>query len=128
MRRRTHLAAAFAVLAVTAAACGSSDDGGVVDGSDADGATTVSVTGTDALEFDPGSLTAAAGTVTVELTAEDEVDHTFVIEEVGDTEVVAAAPGETATGDIELEAGSYTYYCNVAGHREAGMEGELTVS
>lgn len=126
--RRTHLAAVFAALAVTAAACGSSDDGGVVDDSGADGATTVSATGTDALAFEPGTLSASAGTVTVELTAEDEVEHTFVIEEAGDTEVVAAAAGETATGTIELEADTYTFYCNVPGHRDAGMEGELTVT
>lgn len=126
MTTRTRVAALSAVVALSAAACGTSDDGGADD--DAGGATTVAVTGTDALAFEPETLTATAGTITVELTAEEEVQHTFVVEEAGDTEVAAAAAGETATGTIDLEAGSYTFYCSVPGHRDAGMEGELTVS
>lgn len=87
----------------------------------------VQVTGTDALQFEPDELQAQAGTVAVELTAEDAVEHTFVIEELDDQEVVASAAGETATGSVELESGTYTFYCNVEGHRSAGMEGTLTV-
>lgn len=45
----------------------------------------------------------------------------------GETKKVEAPPGETATGTLKLFAGSYTYYCDVPGHRSAGMEGELTV-
>lgn len=120
---RSRLAATTIAAALALTAC--SSGGG--DSQDA-GASTVAVTGTDGLQFEPSSLTASAGTLTVELTAEPGVEHTFVIEELDDTEVVAAAPGETATGTIDLNADSYTFYCSVEGHRSAGMEGELTVS
>lgn len=85
------------------------------------------VLGTDQLVFDPEQLTADAGEITVALTAEEGVAHDFVIEE-GDEVVTEAAAGETSVGTVELEAGSYTFYCAVPGHRSAGMEGTLEVT
>jgi plastocyanin len=37
------------------------------------------------------------------------------------------APGKTSTISVDLKKGSYTYYCPVPGHRQAGMVGTLTV-
>lgn len=68
----------------------------------------------------------AAGTVTFELVNEGGTPHDVTLEEGG--VIVEAQGGETATGDVTLEPGSYVYYCSVPGHRSAGMEGEFTVS
>lgn len=113
------------VLAVALAGCGG--DGGDT-GDDGDAAAgQVSVVGTDDLKFRPDQLQAAAGEVTVEMTCEEGINHNFVVEEIGDEMVVECDAGETATGTVELEPGTYTFYCNIAGHREAGMEGTLVV-
>lgn len=65
--------------------------------------------------------------MTIELTSEPSAPHTFTIEKLGDHEVVRADGGETASGTDTLEPGSYTFYCSIPGHRQAGMEGTLTV-
>lgn len=76
--------------------------------------------------FDPVELTVRAGEdVAIVLTATD-IEHDFTVEEL-DAHVSAEA-GETADGGLRVDkAGTYTYYCSVEGHREAGMEGTLTV-
>jgi uncharacterized cupredoxin-like copper-binding protein len=79
------------------------------------------------LAFAPERVSAAAGEIEVVIENVGAVEHDFVIEEAGDEVVVLAAPGETASGSIELEAGSYTFYCSIPGHRDAGMEGTLEV-
>lgn len=70
----------------------------------------------------------AAGTVDVELDNQGNIEHNVVIEELDDQLILDAAAGESDSGSVELEPGTYTYYCDVAGHREAGMEGTLTVA
>jgi uncharacterized cupredoxin-like copper-binding protein len=35
--------------------------------------------------------------------------------------------GDVSEIDVDVDAGEYTFYCSVEGHREAGMEGTLTV-
>jgi uncharacterized cupredoxin-like copper-binding protein len=36
-------------------------------------------------------------------------------------------PGKRSTISVDLKKGTYTYYCPVPGHRQAGMVGTLTV-
>lgn len=76
--------------------------------------------------FDPDEIEVAAGEdVAIVLTSTD-ILHDFTIDQL-DAHVAADA-GETATGGLRAdEAGRYTFYCAVAGHREAGMEGTLVV-
>jgi plastocyanin len=66
----------------------------------------------------------------VDLTLENDgaIEHNVTIEQLGDERVLDATGGETDEATVALEAGEYTYYCSVTGHREAGMEGTLTVS
>ena len=89
------------------------------------GARAIDVTGSS-YEFEPGEITIEAGEdVAVVLTATD-IQHDITIDEL-DTHV-SAESGETAEGGLRAdEPGTYTFYCSVEGHREAGMEGTLTV-
>jgi plastocyanin len=84
----------------------------------------LAVTGTDDLTWDPDELEASAGTVEFELTCGAAM-HDLVIDETGD-EVAECMPDETVNGEVELEAGDYTYICTVPGHDR--MVGTLTVS
>ena len=81
-----------------------------------------------ALAFVQDSLSAQAGTVTFQFTNEAPVPHDFNIEQDGEkiagTQVITQAQ-ETLT--VELQPGRYVYYCSVGAHRQAGMEGPLTV-
>lgn len=80
----------------------------------------------DDFAFVPDEITGEPGeNLAIVLTSED-ILHDFTIDEL-DVHV-AADVGETAEGGIsDLEPGTYTYYCSVPGHRQAGMEGTLTV-
>jgi plastocyanin len=84
----------------------------------------VAVVGGDDLTWDPTELTADAGEVTFALSCEQAVNHNLVVD---GEEVAACAPGETASGSMELEAGSYEFVCTVPGH-ERRMRGALEVS
>ncbi|HWN72321.1 MAG TPA: plastocyanin/azurin family copper-binding protein [Solirubrobacterales bacterium] len=81
-----------------------------------------------ALAFDKKSLTAKAGEVTIDFDNPSPIPHNVVIEENG-KELAGFEPiAEGEESDTaELKPGTYTFYCSVPGHREAGMEGTLTV-
>ncbi len=121
---RTTLALFTATLVLVA--CGG-DGGDNPSGEDAVAADGVVLIEARDLEFDPEQVSVAAGEVEFSLNNTGAVEHDLVIEEAGDELVAHADPGEVATGSIELEAGTYTYYCSIPGHR-ATMEGTLEVS
>jgi plastocyanin len=69
-----------------------------------------------------------AGTVSATLVNEGAIEHNVVIEELDNQKILNAAPGESDSAEVEFEPGDYTFFCDVAGHRAAGMEGTLTVT
>ena len=89
----------------------------------------VVVKGNDALKFDQAQYTAAAGAVVIELVNVGIQPHTLVIEKVSSFKKLAVnSKGDTSRGTANLEPGTYTIYCDVAGHRAAGMEATLVIS
>jgi plastocyanin len=89
------------------------------------GAREVPVTASS-FRFEPAEIRARAGEkLAIALTATD-ILHDFTIDELDAH--VAAEPGQTAKGGVTaVKPGRYAYYCTVAGHRQAGMEGVLIV-
>ncbi len=81
------------------------------------------------LAFTTTSASTKAGNVTIDFDNPQSLPHDVKIEsasgeEIGGTETIADG-SDSAT--VDLEPGTYTFYCSVPGHREAGMEGTLTV-
>jgi len=153
MRRRLPLvallAAALAALSLGLAACGDDDD----EAAEPPAATSAPATsapstttapeettpapagGTVTVDADPSgqllwvqkTLTAPAGPVTFEINNESSVPHNLAIQngaQFGPSETVTAG---STTLEAELTPGTYTFYCEVPGHQQAGMEGTLTV-
>jgi len=81
------------------------------------------------LKFDASSLAASAGKVTIDFTNSSPLPHNLTIASSTGT-VVGATPtfqGGTKVLTLDLKAGTYTFYCSVPGHRQAGMHGTLVV-
>ncbi len=79
------------------------------------------------LQFEPAQLSIPADTeVKVTLRNEGALPHNFAIDELQVS--VDILPGETKEFTIKAPAGTYQFYCNVPGHREAGMVGTLTAA
>jgi plastocyanin len=135
MKRLALLLSLLALGALALAACGD-DDEETTAASETE--TTVEAAGKAvALEADPGgalayvqdSLEAPAGTVTIEFDNPSSTGHDVVVEDADGNEITRTdvISEDSATAAGEFEAGEYTYYCSVSGHREAGMEGTLAV-
>jgi plastocyanin len=84
----------------------------------------------DQLMFDTDTLTAKAGKVTVDFTNNSAIPHDVVVSD-SSNKVLGKTPvfdGGTKSFNVTLKPGTYTYYCSVPGHRQAGMQGTLTVN
>jgi plastocyanin len=81
-----------------------------------------------ALKFDKSSLTAKPGKVTIVMDNPSDLPHAVEIEGSG-VEVAGdtVQKGGVSEASADLKAGEYEYYCPVGNHKDAGMEGTLTV-
>jgi uncharacterized cupredoxin-like copper-binding protein len=80
------------------------------------------------LRYTTRNLSAKAGVVTIGFANMSPLPHNMTIAQ--GTKVLAATPtfqGGTKTLKLNLKPGTYVFYCSVPGHRQAGMEGKLTV-
>ena len=85
------------------------------------GALAVSLT---EFKITPGPATIAAGG-SLAVTNDGTTVHDLTVEGLATPELAA---GESATLDVSsLSPGTYELYCQIAGHRDSGMETELTV-
>ena len=141
---RLAAAALATVAALTLAACGSDSSSSAstppattaappaTTTAAAGGASTVTLSAdpTGALKFDKATLTATAGTVTVMMKnpSTSGVPHGIAVEGNGvDQDGETVQPGGTSTDTLTLKPGTYSFYCPVPGHEEAGMKGMLIV-
>ena len=138
----------FALVALAGfglAACGSDDSSSTSTSSEAETAasTTSTASGSGgtggtvqiaadpsgALAFTESKITAPAGTDTIDFENASSTGHNVEIEDssgedIAETDTIT--DGKTST-TADLQPGTYTFYCAVPGHREAGMEGTITV-
>ena len=146
MRRCLALSMAVLALGLVAAGCGDDDDDEGGDGAatteqpapadtgaaDTEAAPagggealTLSSPEDGSLSYDKTELTAPAGEVTIDYENPSSTPHNVTIEGTdAATETIMEAQTSIST---ELEAGEYTFFCSVGQHRQAGMEGTLTV-
>ncbi len=81
------------------------------------------------LSYDTRQLSAKAGQVTITMANMSALEHNVTVAQ--GSIVLGATPtftGGSRTLTLNLKPGAYTFYCSVPGHRQAGMEGTLTVS
>ncbi len=123
-RRSLRVLGCGAVLAAVLVGCGSSGGGDAYVEPKGPPVKTLDISAKN-FEFTPRDVTAPAGILQVDLTSTDNL-HSFVIEGVPGFQL-ETTNGKTATGKVKLEPGKYTFYCDIPGHRTAGMEGTLTV-
>ena len=144
MRRASALLAVAALAVLGLAACGGGGDDNGTTAAAATPATTTAPpeaavaaarpstsrrpSGSD-LAFDQKDVSAKAGSVTIDFDNKQPLQHDVKVEdssgqELGGTDLVSSG---TATATVNLQPGTYTFFCSVPGHREAGMEGTLTV-
>jgi uncharacterized cupredoxin-like copper-binding protein len=126
---RLRLALATLCLGLVVACGGGSGNGGSGSGGAPAGSTQVKVMD---FNFKPKDLTVTSGKVVFFLVNSGPSAHDMLIADSTGKTVARSSlvqSGDTFTFTVaNLPAGSYVFYCDVPGHRAAGMEGTLTAT
>lgn len=116
---RALLAAALiGVAAVALSACG---------GDDAPNATPATTVSMGDFWYQPAEFTVPAGAI-VNIVNNGAVAHSWILKGAG-VGTTAIAPGQSIIVDLRgIKPGTYTIFCDQAGHTEAGQTGRLTIA
>ena len=82
------------------------------------------------LVYEPNGLTAKPGNVTITYDNPSPVPHSIAVATANGNVLGQVQPFTNGKQSVELTnlaPGEYVFYCTVPGHREAGMQGDLTV-
>lgn len=83
-------------------------------------------------KFNPSTISAPHGKIVFFLQNVGTTSHDMIIEDGSGTRVAGSelvSAGDTVVFTVDnIAAGTYTYYCDQTGHRDAGMQGTLTVT
>ena len=83
------------------------------------------------IHFDKKAYTVKAGEVKIAYPNDGAQTHTLVVQSPSGDNIppkLRVAPGKETGGTYQLAPGTYTLYCDITGHREAGMQASLTVT
>ncbi|MCU1427057.1 MAG: halocyanin precursor-like protein [Actinomycetia bacterium] len=125
MTRSSGVACVFLALGLLLTACGG--------GSGGTKNTTAPITASNGkvtivahdIYFNTKEIDAPPGKLTITLDNQGSQLHTFVIDKPHIK--LSTSPHQKATGTVDLTAGTYSFYCDIPGHRSQGMNGQLVV-
>ena len=80
----------------------------------------------DTLKFDKGEYDGKAD-LTIGLFNQGSAHHTLLIDGRSSFKLEVSKHGDAKVADIRLHHGTYTIYCELPGHRVAGMEAKLVI-
>jgi len=134
-RRALPLVLVLAAFVLALSACGggsssSSTTPATTGGGGGGGGSTVQISAdpSGALKFEQTDVSATAGSITIDFTNMSSLPHDVTIEGNGASGATDQITDSTTSTTVDLDPGTYTFFCSVDGHRAAGMEGTLTVN
>jgi plastocyanin len=95
---------------------------------EANGVLAIPVNKAGGLLFQYKDATGTPGQVSIETKNNEAIGHNIALEGNGiNQKGPVVQGGATSKISVDLKPGTYTFFCSVPGHREAGMQGKLTV-